>query len=157
VACGGRHTLVLGATGEVWSCGCNTHGQLGHGERFGLEPLQKLVAVVLLSDERIVQLAAGGAHSAGLSTNGELYTWGKNHNGQLGLGHARAAFVPERLAVLGGRVAWVACGGAHTACLTRVGETEVDEGSADADTTQRSLGSTVMGSGRSAAASGRVP
>ena len=28
VACGGRHTLVLGGRGEVWSCGANAHGQV---------------------------------------------------------------------------------------------------------------------------------
>ena len=45
VACGGRHTLVLGERGELWSCGCNANGQLGHGTDFGKEPLKRLIAV----------------------------------------------------------------------------------------------------------------
>ena len=45
VACGGRHTFVLGAFGEVSSCGCNTHGQLGHRSDFGREPVRRLVEV----------------------------------------------------------------------------------------------------------------
>jgi hypothetical protein len=45
VACGGRHTLVLSAHGEVWSCGCNVHGQLGHGTSFGHSPLYQMKQV----------------------------------------------------------------------------------------------------------------
>ena len=39
VACGGRHTVVVGEKGELWSCGCNLNGQLGHGSDFGFEQL----------------------------------------------------------------------------------------------------------------------
>ena len=70
-----------------------------------------------LSDERVVQLACGGAHSAALTADGTLYMWGKNHNGQLGHGDVTSLDEPARVQSLGQRVAWVACGGSHTACL----------------------------------------
>lgn len=128
VACGGRHTFVLGAYGEVSSCGCNAHGQLGHGADFGREPLKRLVECEALSDERVVQLACGGAHSAAVTADGNLYTWGKNANGQLGQGHVNTQDEPLRVESLGQRVGWVACGGAHTACLTRLGDAMEDDG-----------------------------
>ena len=128
VACGGRHMFVLGAYGEVSSCGCNSHGQLGQGSSRGKEPLRRLVEVEALSDERVVQLACGGAHSAAVTADGHLYTWGKNANGQLGHGDVSTLDEPTRVQSIGQRAAWVACGGAHTACLVRLGEAMVDDG-----------------------------
>ena len=46
VAGGGRHTVVVGEKGELWSCGCNLNGQLGHGSDFGFEPLKRPIEVV---------------------------------------------------------------------------------------------------------------
>ena len=69
-----------------------------------------------------MQLACGGAHSAALTADGTLYMWGKNHNGQLGHGDVTSLDEPARVQSLGQRVAWVACGGSHTACLTWLGE-----------------------------------
>ncbi|KAL6521486.1 hypothetical protein OROGR_018055 [Orobanche gracilis] len=36
--------------------------------------------------KRIVKISAGYHHSAAITEDGELYIWGKNANGQLGLG-----------------------------------------------------------------------
>jgi E3 ubiquitin-protein ligase HERC4 len=33
----------------------------------------------------VVQLAAGDAHSAALTSSGHMFVWGSNHFGQLGL------------------------------------------------------------------------
>lgn len=135
VACGGRHTLILGERSEVWSCGCNLHGQLGHGARFGTESLKRFIEVEALSDESIVLVACGGAHSAAVCDDGGLYTWGKNQNGQLGHGGVQTELEPRKVAALGTRVAWVACGGSHTAALVRLshqsmtGEADSLEGS----------------------------
>ena len=69
---------------------------------------------------RIVQVAAGGAHSAALGSDGCVYTWGKTQNGQLGLGHVEATEAPSAVTELPRRAAWVACGGAHTVALVRL-------------------------------------
>jgi alpha-tubulin suppressor-like RCC1 family protein len=120
-ACGGRHTIVLGTRGEVVSCGCNTYGQLGHGTNFGREALHRMAEVDALFDESVVQLACGGAHTAAVTADGWLYTWGKNQNGQLGHGNVVSLETPTRVAALGQRAVWVACGGAHTGALCRLG------------------------------------
>jgi len=147
VACGGRHTLVLSAHGEVWSCGCNVHGQLGHGTSFGHSPLYQMKQVSAIADIAIVQIACGGAHSAAVSAEAVLYTWGKNLNGQLGHGHAQRQDEPIALSALE-RVAWVACGGAHTACLVRLIEGDVDDGASDASASARSTCRSAVGTSR---------
>ena len=61
-----------------------------------------------------------GAHSVVLASDGSCYTWGKNQNGQLGLGHANPAEIPTMVPTLPKRATWVACGGAHTVALLRL-------------------------------------
>lgn len=39
-----------------------------------------------LRGKEVVDIAAGGAHSACITANGELYTWGKGRYGRLGHG-----------------------------------------------------------------------
>lgn len=121
VACGGRHTLALTQRGVPWSFGCNGHRQLGRSDGHGegaLEPRP----VSALSATRVVQVACGGAHSVALAEDGSCHAWGKNQNGQLGLGHAELVEAPTLVALLPRRAAWVACGGAHTAVLVRLPE-----------------------------------
>ena len=119
VACGGRHTVALSQRGVPWSCGCNEHRQLGRGDGYGDGALE-LKPVVNLRGVRIVQAACGGAHSVVLASDGSCYTWGKNQNGQLGLGHANPTEIPTMVPTLPKRATWVACGGAHTVALLRL-------------------------------------
>lgn len=57
-------------------------GQLGHGDLEGHTEPQLIEA---LSGIKIVDIAAGGWHSAAVSAFGDLYTWGWNVSGQLGM------------------------------------------------------------------------
>ncbi|ODO10811.1 hypothetical protein I350_01409 [Cryptococcus amylolentus CBS 6273] len=43
-------------------------------------------ALPALQDKQIIQVASGDYHYAALTSKGEMYTWGKGNNGQLGLG-----------------------------------------------------------------------
>ena len=62
-----------------------------------------------------------------LADNGELYTWGNNDNGQLGLGQdSDCADVPTRLNLPRSNnadpVVEIACGGSHSLALTTSGQ-----------------------------------
>ena len=62
-----------------------------------------------------------------LTTNGELYSWGHNGYGQLGLGASVTTgqgMIPRRLSgsFSGVKIISVACGGHHTVAVTASGE-----------------------------------
>ncbi|XP_014664090.1 PREDICTED: uncharacterized protein LOC106806607 isoform X2 [Priapulus caudatus] len=82
VSCGKEHTLVLTDTGLVYSFGLGSRGQLGH-DSTDQEVQPKLVDA--LDGLKIIAVAAGGWHSLALSDIGDVYTWGWNESGQLGL------------------------------------------------------------------------
>lgn len=83
IQCGKEHCLLLDETGNLYSFGKGSHGQLGHGKLDDeIEP--KLVEA--LAGIKIKKIAAGNWHSCAISQDGDLYVWGWNSNGQLGLG-----------------------------------------------------------------------
>lgn len=86
VAAGFEHALALSADGVVYAWGNNTNGQVGADpQREKNVPTPRPVAG--LAGIRIVQIAAGSAHSLALAADGTLYAWGAGQSGQLGDGH----------------------------------------------------------------------
>ncbi|KAL5011340.1 hypothetical protein ScPMuIL_009891 [Solemya velum] len=115
---GGKHCLGLSAEGEVFSWGEGDDGKLGHGNR---SPCDRPRVIESLRGKEIVNIAAGGAHSACITSNGELYTWGKGRYGRLGHGDSEDQARPKLVEALKGyRVTDVACGSgdAQTLCIT---------------------------------------
>ena len=76
----------------------------------------------------IVHLAYGsGPHVVALTSSGEIYSWGHNGYGQLGLGTGVTTgqgTIPRKLSgsFSGIKIASVACGGHHTVAVTAPGE-----------------------------------
>lgn len=79
---GTEHVILLSASGVVYTWGFGSHGQLGHGELGAEEEPRAVEALWGLPMSRV---AAGGWHSACVSVGGDLYIWGWNESGQLGL------------------------------------------------------------------------
>eukprot|EP00605_Chrysophyceae_sp_TOSAG23-4_P002468 GSChrysophyteH1.ASY1.ANO1.2727.1 assembled CDS len=82
VSLGTQHTLILTADGEVLACGHGEYGRIGTGN---LENVESPETVEELLDETIIQVSAGNSFSMALAENGNLYMWGKNDTGQLGI------------------------------------------------------------------------
>lgn len=82
VVCGSYHTLCVTAISQVFAWGRNSHGQLGVNDQ--VERTAPALVTELWAMP-VKQLAAGDRHSAALTTNGFLFTWGANDKGQLGL------------------------------------------------------------------------
>jgi alpha-tubulin suppressor-like RCC1 family protein/fibronectin type 3 domain-containing protein len=83
-ACGTHHTAVLKADGTVWTVGLNSSGQLGIGSTVRqTKALQVATAAGPLTG--VSNLVSGGAHSLALSNMGEVWAWGANNAGQLGI------------------------------------------------------------------------
>ena len=83
VACGRHHTLVVMRSGVCWSFGSNSDGQLGVGR--GPEWSNTPVPWEGVAGG-VVKLAAGAGHSMALTEAGQVWVWGSNTEGQLGLG-----------------------------------------------------------------------
>uniref|UniRef100_G1PBC4 RCC1 and BTB domain containing protein 2 n=1 Tax=Myotis lucifugus TaxID=59463 RepID=G1PBC4_MYOLU len=120
VACGSYHSLVLTSDGEVFAWGYNNSGQVGSGSTAN-QPIPRRVTSGL-QNKVVVNIACGQMCSMAVVDNGEVYVWGYNGNGQLGLGSSGNQSTPCRLALQGVRVQRVACGYAHTLVLTDEGQ-----------------------------------
>ncbi|OWZ21506.1 RCC1 and BTB domain-containing hypothetical protein [Phytophthora megakarya] len=122
VACGQHYTVASLRDGGVVAFGKNDHGQLGLDSIS--EPVLQPTRLASPLDRAVVpQLSCGYHHTALVTENGAVYTFGRNDYGQLGLGHklhmARPTVV-ERLSRM--RITQVACGCYHTLALSDDGK-----------------------------------
>jgi alpha-tubulin suppressor-like RCC1 family protein len=116
VAAGGMHSLAIDSCGQVWAWGCNAYGQLGVDSE--LEQLHTPTLVAFPHNARVAHIAAGWAHSALVSTTGEVFTFGWGLYNQLGHGSTQDEHRPVAVDALHGLesdIVQVACGTWHTA------------------------------------------
>lgn len=128
IACGYGHCLAVTDFGDVLTWGSGAYGELGHGQGdSGTSVLWGVPRVVeALQGLDIIAVDGGAHHSAAVTAEGELYTWGDGSEGQLGRttpGNSRFDGVPR--AVTEGnlpKVAAASCGFTHTLILGVGGE-----------------------------------
>ncbi|KAG3188633.1 hypothetical protein PC128_g12113 [Phytophthora cactorum] len=86
VAAGENHTMALSRTGQVFSWGSNSFGQLGHpGKSSSSQSRLTPKRVDAFRFHVVTDIAASGCHSAAIDADdGAVYTWGGNRRGQLG-------------------------------------------------------------------------
>ena len=124
VACGGGFTTIVTEEGGAWACGNGEDGQLGLGDNAHQLLLSHVGDREVLAGETLVMISPGSMHTASVSNNGVLWSWGDGRYGQLGHGDREPRQRPERLSrdMFGGSPAMmVACGGVHMLVLTAVG------------------------------------
>lgn len=92
VEAGGYHNLGIDTDGKLWAWGYNTHGQLGVGDEITSGYSSTPVAVK--TSLRFKAIALSEAQSFALDTNGKLWAWGYNNQGQLGLGDTNSRDLP---------------------------------------------------------------
>ena len=88
IATKGAHSVAISATDTVFTWGFNNNGQLGNGTTTNASTPQLLFDL----NQRIVDVSAGGETTAVVSEVGDLYIWGSNSNGQIGIGIDGATF-----------------------------------------------------------------
>lgn len=118
VAAGYQLTLALRKDGTVWALGYGAAGGLGNGskENYSTKP----VMVSGLSGATAV--AAGYMHALALKADGTVWSWGYNHEGQLGNPRvlAEESATPVRSGALSGVVA-IGAAASHSAAVTGEG------------------------------------
>jgi alpha-tubulin suppressor-like RCC1 family protein len=123
---GNAHSCALALDGNAHCWGGNTNGQLGDGGNSGSF---SLIPVGVIMDGALsgltiknLALATGSDHSCALASDNNLYCWGLNAYGQLGIGTAGGiSNVPLKIqttGVLNGlTIKSAAVGGAHTCAI----------------------------------------
>ncbi|CAN7947055.1 unnamed protein product, partial [Ixodes pacificus] len=120
LAAGAEHSIALTDKGVAFVWGCGKEGQLGLGTRPSVpEPLELKV------DIRIMSVSAGYYHTAIVSVDGILYTFGERDGGKLGLPKTlccKRYNKPTEVSTIPGKIVSVSCGGTHTMALTAEGK-----------------------------------
>uniref|UniRef100_A0A3Q1BZ25 HECT domain-containing protein n=1 Tax=Amphiprion ocellaris TaxID=80972 RepID=A0A3Q1BZ25_AMPOC len=121
VSCGRAHSMAVNEQGQVFAWGASEGGQLGLGTVEAAVRIPRLVK--RLCDHRISQVMCGNQHCIALSRDGELFTWGQNSSGQLGLGKGEPSKLsPHPLKSLAGiPLAQITAGGDHSFALSLSG------------------------------------
>ena len=93
---GNTYTILVSTQNRVFAWGENTYGQLGDGTTdFVVPPFfnENATEASILSitdhfdfesEETITAISAGGNHTLLLTSHNRVFTWGRNHKGQLG-------------------------------------------------------------------------
>ncbi|HET7016753.1 MAG TPA: hypothetical protein VFI65_22715 [Streptosporangiaceae bacterium] len=120
VAAGDIDSLAVTSTGLLYSWGANQYGQLGDAST---QPSNVPVKVIFPKGTKIVAAGTSYNYSMALSSGGQVYAWGYDGSGQLGVGDYTASEVP-RLVKLphGTKVVKIANGGYDGLALTAGGK-----------------------------------
>ena len=130
LSAGAGHTLLVTSAGQLYSFGSNRYGQLGGeaGSAVDPNPVPTPVALPASAAGGWVQAAAGASFSLAVTAGGQLYSFGQNHSGQLGVaanaGTETANSNPLAVTLPGasGPVVQIAAGEAFGLALTAGGQ-----------------------------------
>ena len=122
VAAGRHHTGIVTDAGDLLMCGAGQFGRLGLGDendRRILTPVERA-----LFDGDAVMVACGCVHTAVVTEDGGVYTFGCGKGGRLGHGDEENQLTPRRVPAAAfncERVVMVAAGEMHTVALNEGG------------------------------------
>ncbi|CAH0722311.1 unnamed protein product, partial [Brenthis ino] len=121
IAGGSKTLFVVSHDGKLFACGEGTNGRLGlgHSNNVSTPRANPYLSHVLV---RRVAVHSGGKHALALTADGKVYSWGEGEDGKLGHGNRITLEAPRLIESLSGeRVVDIACGSAHSACVTARG------------------------------------
>lgn len=115
--------MILSTEGQVYTCGTNSNGQLGHGDNVdGSTP--KRVEFFKDAGIEVVQISAGPVYSLALASDGTVYSFGSGTNLCLGHGDQRHSNLPRAISKLqndGVHIVSISAGYEHVAALDSSG------------------------------------
>ncbi|KAF4672272.1 hypothetical protein FOL47_000716 [Perkinsus chesapeaki] len=119
LAAGCFHSAIVDHRGWLWVAGSDLHGRLGI-ERDPSFEYEKVAFYRRIFDlPAISAVALGSSHSMALSQDGDVWGWGSNERGQLGLGYGGENIRPVRLPIK--NAVRISAGRTHSAYVDRAG------------------------------------
>jgi alpha-tubulin suppressor-like RCC1 family protein len=117
VSTGFTHCIAIKTDGSLWSWGTNSYGELGDNTT-----TSRTSPVTVLSggSNTWSKISCGQNFSAAIKTDGTLWTWGRDHYGQLGDGttsRAQSKTSPGTIAGAGTNWSIIKCGNANCAAI----------------------------------------
>ena len=94
VSAGNETSMALTQKGEVYTWGYGEYGQLGNGT---CEIACTATIKVDALPQDVVYIASGMYHNLAVTSDGALYTWGRNKNFQLGTGNHANSDLPQHV------------------------------------------------------------
>lgn len=114
-----KHTIFIGKSKKIiYSQGTNQWGQLGLGPG-DTKTRDTPQRIMFDFGSKIMSGSCGDYTTIIMTESGEIYGWGHNHCGQLGLGDKIDRYLPHKIPI--GDVKSVSCGRNYTIVLTKVG------------------------------------
>ena len=74
---------ALSEDNNLFGWGKNNNGQLGRGLQSSINAYLKIKAIYFSDKIKIKQISCGFSHTLCLTSDGKLYGWGSNKNGQI--------------------------------------------------------------------------
>jgi alpha-tubulin suppressor-like RCC1 family protein len=126
VSAGGLHSLLLAEDGTVFSFGSNGLGASGQGTTSGNTLIATPINTTNLTGKTIAEVSAGSVHSLLLAEDGTVFSFGRNTDGQTGLGtvfsNTTIATPIVTTNLVNKRVIGIAAGDSYSLLLTVVPE-----------------------------------
>ena len=114
LSCGEEHSSFISFSGHVYSMGSNSEGRLGLGDKT-LRSSPSPCLVEGLSNYRCFKISCGWGHTAVITEEGNVFTWGVGEFGALATGSNQNAWAPVKCLIPRSmRGLNVSCGSRHT-------------------------------------------
>lgn len=124
IACGEEHSAFISQSGHVYCMGSNSDGRLGLGDR-SLRQSSSPCLVEGLLNHRCVKISCGWGHTAVITEEGSVFSWGVGEFGALGSGSSENAWSPVKaLLPKTMRGVEVTCGSRHTGLIVEENRTK---------------------------------
>ncbi|OMJ71846.1 hypothetical protein SteCoe_29834 [Stentor coeruleus] len=114
ISCGEDHSGFISDSGHVYCMGSNIHGKLGIGDK-SISYSSSPCLVESLSSHISTKISCGWGHTAVITSQNLLFTWGLGQYGALGTGNLDDQWLPIEIAK---NISEVSCGGRHMGVIS---------------------------------------
>lgn len=98
IFCGKQCSFYINDKHQLFAWGLNNHGQLGIGSKFDQSNPVRVKELDPYEGDYVVEVSGGEHHSIARTKDGLVYCWGRNDEGQLGLGDTYGDYLKQKAA-----------------------------------------------------------